>query len=283
MKIIITGINGYLGSHLANTLISKHEIAGTVRKNSVLTRLNDKARIELFTVDEDGWEDKIKSFKPDIVINTAALYGRKGESVSALIEANFLFPIRLIENLDVNTVFINCGTSLPSSVSLYAQTKSQFVDLAKIYCDTAKVKFINLRLEHFFGPGDEESKFTSYVFNQCLKNLPLNLTEGSQLRDFIYIDDLLNAFECIIESLDELPQFENIDVGSGKAITVREFVETVISVTYSSSKVDFGAVPMRENELMYSCANTELLMNLNWDSQFSIEKAISKMLNEEKK
>ncbi|MNQ96325.1 GDP-L-fucose synthase [compost metagenome] len=121
------------------------------------------------------------------------------------------------------------------------------------------------------------------MFNQCLKNLPLNLTEGSQLRDFIYIDDLLNAFECIIESLDKLVQFENIDVGSGKAITVREFVETVISVTYSNSKVNFGAVPMRENELMYSCANTELLMSLNWNNKFSMDEAISKMLNKEKK
>lgn len=283
MRIIITGISGYLGSQIANTLISKHEIAGTIRKTSALTRLNDKAQIELITVDEGDWEDKIKSFRPDIVINTAALYGRKGESVSALIEANILFPIKLIENLDANTVFINCGTSLPSSVSLYAQTKSQFVDLAKTYCDAAKVKFINLRLEHFFGPGDDESKFTSYVINQCLKNLPLNLTEGSQFRDFIYIDDLLNAFESIIESLDKLVQFENIDVGSGKAITVREFVETVISVTYSNSKVNFGAVPMRKNELMYSCANTELLMSFNWTNKFSVDEAISKILNKEKK
>lgn len=283
MKIIITGISGYLGSQLANALTSKHEIAGTVRKNSALTRLNDKTQIELISIDESDWEYKIKSFKPDIVINTAALYGRRGESVSALIEANFLFPIRLIENLDANAVFINCGTSLPSSVSLYAQTKNQFVDLAKTYCETTKIKLINLRLEHFFGPGDDESKFTSYVINQCLKSLPLNLTEGSQLRDFIYIDDLLNAFGCIVESLNKLSQFENIDVGSGKAITVREFVETVISATHSNSKVNFGAVPMRENELMYSCANTELLMNLNWNNKLSIHEAISKMLNKEKK
>ncbi|MBL0464138.1 NAD-dependent epimerase/dehydratase family protein [Aeromonas veronii] len=283
MRIIITGISGYLGSQIANTLISKHEIAGTIRKTSALTRLNDKTQIELITVDEDDWEDKIKSFKPDIVINTAALYGRKGESVSALIEANFLFPIKLIENLDENTVFINCGTSLPSSVSLYAQTKNQFVDLAKTYCETKKIQLINLRLEHFFGPGDDERKFTSYVINQCLKNLPLNLTEGSQVRDFIYIDDLISAFECIVKSLDKLAQFENIDVGSGNAITVREFVETVISKTHSNSKVNFGAVPMRENELMYSCANTELLMNLNWNNQFSMNDAISKMLDKEKK
>lgn len=283
MRIIITGISGYLGSQIANTLISKHEIAGTIRKASALTRLNDKAQIELITVDEGDWEDKIKSFKPDIVINTAALYGRKGESVSALIEANIFFPIKLIENLDANTVFINCGTSLPSSVSLYAQTKNQFVDLAKSYCETKKIQLINLRLEHFFGPGDDESKFTSYVINRCLKSLPLNLTEGSQLRDFIYIDDLLRAFECIIKSLGKLAQFESIDVGSGKAITVREFVEAVISITCSNSKVNFGAVPMRENELMYSCANTELLMNLNWNNQLSMNEAISIMINKEKK
>ncbi|WP_162007197.1 NAD-dependent epimerase/dehydratase family protein, partial [Yersinia pestis] len=68
------------------------------------------------------------SFSPDVVINTAALYGRKGELLSELVDANIQFPLRILEML-VSTgkgLFFQCGTSLPADVSQYALTKNQF-------------------------------------------------------------------------------------------------------------------------------------------------------------
>lgn len=279
MKILITGIGGYLGSQLANALITEHELAGTVRSGSKLERIDSQDSISFIDVDKSDWAQQVKQFKPDVVINTAALYGRKGELLSDLIHANIAFPQQILECIEHDAVFINCGTSLPNSVSSYAMTKNQFVDLAKEYCKSHSIKFVNLRLEHFFGANDDPTKFTTYVIHQCVVNLPLRLTDGTQQRDFIYIADLISAFKCILGSLHQLNSFESIDIGSGTAIRVREFVELVAAVTATSSEIEFGAVPMRENELMYSCANIARMETLGWSCEYSLHRALIESIN----
>jgi len=282
MKILITGIGGYLGSQLANALISEHELTGTVRSGSKLDRIYNQDKITFIDVDKTDWSEQVKEFKPDVVINTAALYGRKGELLSDLIHANIAFPQQILECIEHDAVFINCGTSLPNSVSAYAMTKNQFADLAKEYCKSHSIKFVNLRLEHFFGANDDPTKFTTYVIHQCVANLPLRLTDGIQQRDFIYIADLISAFKCILGSLNHLNSFESIDIGSGTAIKVREFVELVAAVTATSSEIEFGAVPMRENELMYSCADTHKIETLGWHLNYKLQDAVADMINKER-
>ncbi|HHQ4542979.1 NAD-dependent epimerase/dehydratase family protein [Aeromonas veronii] len=283
MKILITGLSGFLGSQLANALVTEYDLAGAIRSSSKLDRINCKSEITLINVENDKWIEDVKKFNPSIVINTAALYGRKNESLSELIDANIVFPQKIIECMGADTVFVNCGTSLPSSVSLYAQTKNLFVDLAKEYCKSNRIKFLNLRLEHFFGANDDSTKFTSYVIHQCLANRPLKLTKGTQERDFLYIEDLISAFRCIIDSVNKLESFENIDIGSGCAITIRGFVELVVFITASTSIIEFGAVPMREHELMHSCADTHRIKSLGWCLHYPLANAIVDMIIKENK
>lgn len=280
MKILITGISGYLGSQLSNALITEHELAGTIRTSSNIDRLRVKDKIQFINLDDINWSEQVRVFKPDVVINTATLYGRKNEMLSDMIQANILFPTKLLECLDREggIAFINCGSSLPPSVSSYALTKKQFVELANTFCKNHDMKFVNLRLEHFFGPFDDATKFTSYVIRQCLSSQPLKLTAGIQERDFIYIEDLISAFKCLLKSIDKIESGENIDMGSGKAIKVSEFVETVATVTKSRSAIEFGAVPMRENELMYSCAHMERMNSLGWCISFSLQEAVADMI-----
>lgn len=283
MKILITGLSGFLGSQLANALITEYDLAGAIRSSSKLDRINCKSEITFINIEGEKWIEDVNKFNPNVVINTAALYGRKNESLSDLIDANIVFPQKIIECMGEDTVFINCGTSLPSSVSLYAQTKNQFVDLAKEYCKSNRIKFVNLRLEHFFGANDDSTKFTSYVIHQCLANQPLHLTKGTQERDFIYIEDLISAFKCIISSVNKLDSFENIDIGSGCAITIRGFVELVVFLTASTSIIEFGAVPMRENELMHSCADINRIKSLGWCLRYPLNNAIVDMIKKESK
>ena len=73
----------------------------------------------------------------------------------------------------------------------------------------------------------------------------------------------------------------DIDVGSGVAVKVRDFVELVAKVTDSQSNIEFGAVPMRENELMYSCADTRRMKTLGWEPAYSLHDAVMNMINKE--
>jgi len=291
MNIFISGASGYLGSHLAKELSRQHQVVALVRKTSSRDRIKDLP-IEIVNHDyESNLENAFEKYAPDVVINTAGVYGRKGESLSALIEANIAFPANLLcmaKKYNAKA-FINTGTSLPSTVSLYAKSKNTFVELASLHEDfkgknsnAKRLKFINIALEHFYGPKDDSQKFTSYVMNACIKNQKLALTEGQQKRDFIFIDDVISAYDVIIENLNMCTSFETIAVGSGIAPTVKEFVQLVHSCCKSDALLDFGAVPMRKDELMYSCANTLRLEQLSWHCHYSLLQGINATLKREK-
>jgi CDP-paratose synthetase len=284
MNILISGASGYLGSHLVKSLSSEHQVVALIRSSSSKMRLQNLP-IDIVYLDEEGALEKVfQAHKPEVVINTAALYGRKGETVSELVEANIGFPVKLLAlaNQYKSKAFINTGTSLPDNISPYALTKNTFVNLAKFNTSNAP-KFINIALEHFYGPEDDPSKFTSYVINSCLKDEDLKLTSGEQQRDFIYIDDVVSAYKIIVSNKAKLEPFETIQVGSGECPTVRSFVETIHACSHSKSKLEFGAIGMRENELMYSCADTFKLRQLGWQPIHSLESGIKTTLTGSKK
>jgi CDP-paratose synthetase len=279
MNILISGASGYLGAHLVRSLSKKHQVVALLRTSSSISRLQNLP-VEIVYLDEEGSLEKaFETYKPEVIINTAALYGRKGETVSQLVEANIGFPTKLLvlAKKYQSKIFLNTGTSLPDDISLYALTKNTFVKLAK-FNTTNTPKFVDIALEHFYGAEDDVSKFTSYVINSCINSKDLKLTSGEQQRDFIYIADVVSAYEAIISNTDRLEMFETIPLGSGESPTIRRFVEIIHAYSKSKSKLDFGAVKMRENELMYSCADTSKLRKLGWQLAHSLESGVKEAL-----
>ncbi|EDX5615544.1 CDP-paratose synthase [Salmonella enterica subsp. enterica serovar Javiana] len=279
MKILIMGAFGFLGSRLTSYFESRHTVIGLARKRNNEATINN-----IIYTTENNWIEKIVEFKPNIIINTIACYGRHNEPATALIESNILMPIRVLESISsLDAVFINCGTSLPPNTSLYAYTKQKANELAAAIIDKVCGKYIELKLEHFYGAFDGDDKFTSMVIRRCLSNQPVKLTSGLQQRDFLYIKDLLIAFDCIISNVNNFPKFHSIEVGSGKAISIREYVETVKNITKSNSIIEFGVVKERANELMYSCADIAELEKIGWKREFSLVDALTEIIEEEGK
>ncbi|EAZ6606008.1 CDP-paratose synthase [Salmonella enterica] len=279
MKILIMGAFGFLGSRLTSYFESRHTVIGLARKRNNEATINN-----IIYTTENNWIEKIVEFEPNIIINTIACYGRHNEPATALIESNILMPIRVLESISsLDAVFINCGTSLPPNTSLYAYTKQKANELAAAIIDKVCGKYIELKLEHFYGAFDGDDKFTSMVIIRCLSNQPVKLTSGLQQRDFLYIKDLLTAFDCIINNVNNFPKFHSIEVGSGKAISIREYVETVKNITKSNSIIEFGVVKERANELMYSCADIAELEKIGWKREFSLVDALTEIIEEEGK
>ncbi|EDM2890084.1 CDP-abequose synthase, partial [Salmonella enterica subsp. enterica serovar Typhimurium] len=67
------------------------------------------------------------------------------------------------------------------------------------YANMHDISFVNMRLEHVYGPGDGENKFIPYIID-CLnkKQSCVKCTTGEQIRDFIFVDDVVNAYLTIL-------------------------------------------------------------------------------------
>ena len=216
--------------------------------------------------------------KIDAVIHTATSYGRNGESVCQIMEANLNFPLRLMEAATASGVgmFLNTDTALDKFLNAYSLSKGQFAEWGHYFSRQQKIRFINLRLEHFYGVGDDDTKFTAHVIKSCLQNVPeLKLTLGEQKRDFIFIDDAVAAYLTLLGKQDSLTDwYMQFDVGSGEAVTIRRFAELVHQLTASKTRMNFGAYPYRDGEVMLSQADVKPLQKLGWYCNHSLEQGL---------
>lgn len=292
MRILLTGPGGFLGSALARHWAERgHTLSLLARPGSRLDRLGGidtqpGVRVLRASTPEEI-AAAVREAAPDVIVHTACSYGRKGETPLDVMNANLVLGTALLQAVlegaarDGSPVSVlNTGTVLAADVSLYALSKTQFSawGAALATASPKQLRFIDIHLQQMYGPGDDRSKFTTHVIEACRSNEPqLALTAGEQRRDFIHIDDVVHAYDRILEQRDRFAASDVIEVGSGEAVTMREFVELAKRVTGASTVLDFGAVPYRANEAMLCVADTTRLRELGWQAQVTLADGLSRM------
>lgn len=279
-----------MGSHLAKALLAVgYDVVALKRKSSSLHRVASIVHdIDFFDIEGLNFDQLFRDCgKVDAIIHTATCYGRNNESVSEIFASNTEFPLRLLDagNRSGVGMFLNTDTILDKYLNLYALSKNQLLQWGKFFSMHEKIRFGNIRLEHFYGPDDDPTKFSAYVINSCVSNIPeLKLTKGEQKRDFIYIDDVVSAYMVLLEKMDSFDSsFIEFDVGSGKSVSIREFVETVYRLSASKTHLAFGALPYREGEVMQSEADISGLAALGWHCHYNIETGLKQVIDQERK
>ena len=259
--ILLTGATGFLGSYTLKELITNnYEVIVVKRTFSNCWRINDfikKAKV--YDIDKVSIDSIFKAHKIDSVIHTATSYGRKDESDLEVIKSNFIFSIEMLETAKKNKVksFVNIDTLQTKYLNTYTLSKKQFVEWGVKYDATSKIRFLNIKIDHLYGPKDDDSKFISWFINQLKEGVPeIMLTQGNQKRDFTYVKDLVNALMVIIKKNNLKNNYSEFEVGSGKSIEVRKFLLKIVDVYETinekkiETKLNFGAIDLREGEPM---------------------------------
>lgn len=285
--ILLTGGTGYLGSNILKKLVdNEYSIILLKRSFSNTSKINEYMdKLIIYNNDLVPLENIFIENNITTVLHCATNYGRKENDPINIIEANLLLPLKLLELCKKYHVgcFINTDTILDKRISYYSLSKKQFKDW--LYAYRKDMVCINIALEHFYGPGDDETKFVTYIVHKLLENVDkIDLTKGEQKRDFIFIDDTVNAFVKIMDSLSNVNNgFYQYEVGSNDPISIKEFVELAKQVTSNDhTTLNFGAIPYRENEVMNCNADTTEISRLGWKCTVTLKDGLKKMVEEEK-
>ncbi len=268
-----------MGSHLLRRLLKEgYSVIGLKRSFSSNSRIADiLQKAILYNIDETSLIDIFQKHSIEAVLHCATNYGRKDETPMKILDANLMLPLKLLMlALEYKTrYFFNTDTLLDKRTSNYSLSKQQFYEWLKMY--SRKIIAINIKLEHFYGPRDDTSKFVTYFIQQLLNEVDdIKLTEGKQKRDFIYISDVVDALYAIIENRNNIQgNINEYEVGSGQNISIREFCELTRSITGNiSTKMRFGAIPYREHELMESHVDLTALTALGWAPRIDLADGI---------
>ena len=282
--ILITGINGFLGSHLAKKLSKNYKIVGLEYSVKNLFRLKDYS----FKVYSSGDETDTIFKENEIfaIIHSATVYRRITDPIENLILTNILLPVKLYElanrfnvSLFLNTdSFFNNEKYEYSFLSEYTLSKKHVLDWLKTV--KGDCKLINMKLFHMYGPDDSPDKFIPGIISKLKNGDPsIDITLGEQLRDFIYISDVVSAYRLVLQNSSLMKKFIEFEVGTGKETSIKDIILQIKESIKSRTKLNFGALNYRPNEIMKSKANIKALCDLGWEPQITIEEGIKLMEN----
>ena len=293
MKILITGGNGFVGSHILRSILSEgHEIVLLKRQTSDLWRIRDLlSKISCHNIEETDFKDLFTQGKPiDAVIHAATVYGRKDENLKNVYQGNIQFPFDLLSAavdaecpcfINLDTFFCLYSSDL-NHLTNYIMSKRIFHELGKRFGELKQIRFFNLQLFHVYGALDSTDKFTTGIIRRLLNNEPeIDLTSGEQKRDFICVDDVAQACLAVLRTGPKTNEFyKHFEVGSGQTVTVREFVEAAHKITNSSSQLRFGAIPMRQGDTECFTANIEPLQQIGWNPNIQLESGLQELIKD---
>jgi CDP-paratose synthetase len=282
--VLVTGATGFLGSSLVKKFCQSHKVVILKRTTSSLQKIVDVLhQLQIYDIDAIPLEEVFKRESIDVVIHTATCYGRGEESLLTMLEANLFFPLRLLESSIKNKVgtFINTDTALDQGLNEYALTKAQFLEWLKRR--QSSINVVNLRLEHFYGPDGDETKFITRIIRQLILGQEINLTLGEQKRDFFYIDDLVEAYLMLIDHLSARGcSFVQYELGSGTVISIKELLLRLKELVGSSSILNFGAISYRAREVMLSQADLTAISELGWRPRVALNEGLKKVIDYER-
>lgn len=279
MRILLTGATGCLGSCIVRRLLRVgYEVICLKRSFSDMWRVKAIANdMEWVDVDAESIENVFKRHRHiDAVVHMATNYGRNGETAADIMQTNVMFPLEILQwasffHVDV---FYNTDTLLGKNISIYSLSKSNFSEWGKWFSEHRDIEFINLRIDHMYGENDATHKFIPYLIDKFKQNVPeIDLTEGNQKRDFIHLDDVVEAYLTVMEQSKRLSAY---DVGSGTLTSIRQLAEMLKKMTGASTRLNFGAIPYRKYEVMEPEVDIAPLRKLGWCPKVSLEDGLKR-------
>src|SRR3989339_783530 len=214
-RVLITGASGFIGSHIVNRIRKDNTVAVVMLNDEHSTRIEDSlGGIIRYNVDLKSTSDIMKvvaDFKPDVILHLASIYAvnHKSEQIESLIETNVLGIINLLGLTKINTE-----------------------QLCDFYSDNYGLNCLTLRIFPPYGPNDNKRRLVPYVIDNCLSNNDIKLTSGIQKWDFVYVEDIVDAY--ILSLRAKIIAYVRINIVSSFAFIAKP--DPILILKYAKSK-----------------------------------------------
>lgn len=267
-RVLVTGATGFIGSHLVRRL---RRLGAEVH---AVSRRPQEGGSQIWHAvdlgDPEATAEVIRSTCPDIVFHLAsAVTGiRDVKLVRPTLQSNLTSAVNVLTAVAGSETRVVLAGSIeepneaePVPQSPYAVAKWATTGYARMFHRLWDVQVTVLRLAMVYGPDQPDTeKLLPYVTLSLLRGEKPRLSSGRRLVDWVYIDDVVDAF--ILAALADRAAGQAIDIGSGVQTSIRNIVKLVQEAVGGQGRPQFGAIadrPLDRPGLADTRAAAELL------------------------
>ena len=302
-KVLITGATGFVGANLVRMVLKQgSEVYIITRKESDKWRIDDilgeiaeyNTDFNIDLLDCDKLKRIIRRIRPDIIYHTATYGGRPGQKDAIkIVQTNLIGTINLIKACQKFgfDLFVNTGSSseygikeramqegdLLEPVNDYGISKSAATQYCRAVARNEGLPIVTLRLFSPYGSYEQSTRLIPSVILSCLRRKKPKISSSYFVRDFVYIQDVLDAYA----KLSEVPDLggEVFNIGSGKQCMVGDVANMIIELSGCCTELETGMPQGWPNEpIKWEADISKANDILGWMPKYSMEKGLAETI-----
>ena len=301
-KTLITGGTGFLGHHLARALLDRGaEVCLLIQSHEKKWRLGNLPPgfeiVEADLTNREATKAVIREAKPEVIVHFAGWMERRRDLsiLEEMARHHVEGTMNLILSSDpkVTKIVINTGTSeeygeqddpfledrATDPVSPYSATKAATSAMAIYLSKALGIPIITMRPFITYGPGQIHDTLIPFLIRGVLQKKVVELTDGLQFRDFIFVDDLISCYLAVIEKAESFRSPQIFNVGTGRKARVRDVIETIADLMNGREYLKIGAKPMRPGEPQSMMADIRKAKEvLGWSPRVPLREGLKKTI-----
>ena len=306
MKIFITGMSGFIGSYLAESLLNDgHEVAGLLRQTNRLNypsvkRLAGRAEFHYGSLtDYAAVRHSLREFRPDVICHLGAItpVAYSFEHPHEVTETNYLGTINLAE-----AALKECPTLkrfiFASSMETYGfqDKRDAFVEsdeqhpacpyaVAKVagekylqYLHYAhKFPAVCLRQTNCYGRKENDYFIVEAAITQMLRGNTINLGAAEPVRNFLFIDDLVDLYKVLMTATNV--NGEVFNTGPDNGLRIDELVQKIAGLMNWNGQINWNTRPRRPGEIFYlNSSNAKITQATGWEPKVDLTEGLQRTI-----
>jgi UDP-glucose 4-epimerase len=285
-RLLVTGASGFIGARLCRRAVEEGAIVHAVSRRPQGEA--GEVRWEHGDLTDDAVaRELVRRVQPDLVLHLASEVGggRELELVLPMLQANLVATV----NVMVACAELGCSRLVlagsmeepdagdPDAVaqSPYAAAKWGALAYARHLHALHRLPVVHLRVFMVYGPGQlDMRKLVPYVTVSLLRREAPKLTSGARAVDWIYVDDVVDAF--LRAAVAPGVEGRSLDIGSGELVTARALVVRLRELVGGDVEPAFGAIADRQLERVRAADPAAAAEAMSWRPQTPLEQGLAR-------